>query len=202
MICARLPRIYLAISVVALLTGLIAASCTRTKSPESIRHIDSLMRVSDSTGMLLSQVDTNNVILSRKRFAEYWKQIRSSIDSTEHAEEIKGDEYWNFITLYEANDRSLKKLFRRYNKLMTQYQENRNQLLTLRASVNKNQIPEDSLVYYIFTEGVAVAETQHEADLFVPELLKTVHVLDSLHPLAPDAVAHYQKIRSKLKKTK
>jgi CMP-2-keto-3-deoxyoctulosonic acid synthetase len=200
MICAPSSRNFVAIVASALLAGLVATSCTRTKSPESILHIDSLIVVCDSTGMLLNQVDTNKVILSRKRFAEYWSQIRSSIDSMEHAEEIKGDEFWNYITLYEANDRSLKKLIRRYNNLKSRYLENKNQLLTLRASVNKNQIPEDSLVYYIFTEGVAVAETQHEADLYVPELLKTVHVLDSLHPYAPEAVAHYQKIGSKTKK--
>jgi hypothetical protein len=188
-------KIIAAISGVVLLTMAFSA-CQNPKHPDEIKQIDSLLVIHQQTALFLSQVDSVHAKASRDTFAARWSEIREGIEANPDVVEVKSDPWWDYATLYEANDRSVKKLLRRYQRLTEKHRMNQLQLNTFRTSVKKDQIPADSIPVYLISERDAVLGVHQETSVVVPELVRTLEVLDSLHAYAREAAVHYREILS------
>ena len=180
----------------AIMWMIMVSSCQSSQHADEIRQIDSLLVVHQETASLLNQVDSLHAKASRDTFARNWSGIRAVIEANPDVIEVKNDPWWNYATLYEANDRGVKKLLRRYFRLLENHRLNEAQLTAFRSSVKNDQIPSDSIPLYLISEKEAVNRVQHETSLVVPELMRTLEVLDSLHAFAGEASAHYHEILS------
>lgn len=187
--------------IVATLIAIFAAgvilSCSQNKFSDELNKIDNLIVINDSVGRMLESVDSVQVLNSRKIFEDNWKLIREVVESIDDVELLRENEYWTYITNYESHDRALKKLIRKYNRLVLVQRDNRQQLEDLHSSVKRNQIPADSIDLYITSENLAVANMEHEANLYIPDLKRTLHLLDSLHQHVPAAIQSYEAVRRK-----
>jgi len=171
---------------------LVSGACRNTEHADELKQLDSLLTVHQATHTLLAQVDTNGAKASRAVFAENWKEITEAIDMIGDVDQIREGSNWEFITIYSANDRSLRKLLTRHYRLMEASTKNGAQLRQLRADIARNRIPSDSVDFYLFSESRYVAETHKEAAFYTPELISTHKVLDSLHNHAGEAIARYR----------
>lgn len=167
-------------------------SCFRKGSADDLAKVDSLIQINDSIGSALAMVDTTGILVSRDTFAANWGRIKPLVETISEKGEVKNDSMWQFITLYEAKDRQVKKLIKRMRYMNSAWKTNQHQLSTLRESVYKGQIPADSVVLYIQREGIEVMTLQEEARLYLDDLISSSGVLDSLHRIAPAAIGHYQ----------
>lgn len=192
--CRHLTPACRLIPFLALVTLIVFTSCNR-KNAATLNNIDSLIVVNDSCGQMMLTIDSIHILDSRKIFADNWKVINSLIDSIGNPDLIQNDTMWNYITMYENQDRSVKKLVRRYQRLMNVYHENKHQLTTLKESVRRNKIPEDSLQAYVSMEGLEVFHLQKETFLYMPDLRSGIAVLDSLHQYAKGAIVHYRSLK-------
>lgn len=176
--------------------GLLMAvfACNNGRYSEEIKQIDSLLVIQQQTELIMKQIDTMHAQSSRDTFALYWTGIREAIEANPDLVEVRHDPWWDYAMLYEGNDRSLKKLLRRYLRLAEKHRMNQTQLSALRTSVKKNQIPADSIPIYLITEGVEIQGVHREATVIVPEMKRTLEVLDSLHAFAGKAAAHYREL--------
>jgi hypothetical protein len=171
---------------------LFSVACRNTEHADEIRQLDSLLIVHQETHSLLAQVDTIGAKASREIFAGHWKEITEAIEMIDDPEQVRGGAQWEFITIYSANDRSLRKLLTRHHRLMEASTKNGAQLRQLRADIGRNRIPSDSVDFYLFSESRYIAETHKEAAFYTPELIATHRVLDSLHNHAGEAIARYR----------
>lgn len=178
--------------LVCLLILPLLTSCLRKGSQEDIAKVDSLIQINDSIGSTLALVDTAGILISRDTFAAHWSQIKPLVETISEKGDVMNDSMWQYITLYEAKDRQVKKLIRRFRYMNSAWKTNQHQLSTLRESVYKGQIPADSVQLYIQREGMEVLSLQEEARLYLDDLISSANVLDSLHRYAPDAIEHYQ----------
>ncbi len=179
-------------TLMCLLAFAALTSCFRKGSQEDIAKVDSLILINDSIGAALDQVDTTGILNSRDTFAANWSRIKPLVEAIPEKSEITGDSMWQYITLYEAKDRQVKKLIKRMRYMSSAWKTNQHQLSTLRESVYKGQIPADSVQIYIQREALEVMTLQEEVRLYLDDLISSSGVLDSLHRLAPAAIGHYQ----------
>ncbi len=194
-------RNILFVAALLLASVYLSTSCTGIKHKEEIRTIDSLILVNERVAEMLQSIDTVMLHDARKTFARNWVTVKLLVDSLEGKTDLRDDEFWQYVVSYSATDRSLKKLHRRFNNMKSVHKDNEYQLQTLRKSVKKDQIPEDSMVMFIAEEAIAVYNTHHEAEMYLPDLKRTIHVLDSLHQFVPEAVDHLRKINAQPKTT-
>lgn len=175
-------------------------SCNSSKYEDELNKIDSLIVINDNIGRMMAEGDTVLALEARAEFAKNWKLIQEVVESIEDVELIRENEYWPYITNYEAKDRALKKLIRKFNSMDNARRENVKQLSDLRNSVRSNQVPSDSIEIYINMEAIAVYNLEHDANMYVPEFIKTLHLLDSLHQYTSDAVNSYRMLLEKSRK--
>ncbi len=197
----------LLITLVSSIFLILTFSCHRKGSPEDLKNIDSLIAINDSIGVALAEVDSSAILRSRETFANHWKIISPMVDSLAVKNEVRTDSMWQYISLYEAKDRQVKKLMRRYRHMMDVYKINRHQLSTFHQSVANGQIPSDSVPIYTSREGLEVYALQQEVQLYLDDLISSAATLDSLHHFAPAAIDHYKNAfrkhtRVTVKKTK
>ncbi len=177
---------------------IIGFACHTHRFDGELNQIDSLMVINDSMGSILADVDTVALLKARQTFTLNWKKINDILDSIEDAGQIRGNEYYTFITQYSNTDRSLKKHHRRFMRLSQLQAENGSQLKDLYASVKRNQIPEDSVPVYILNEASAVSALQQDVLKYMTGVRNEVQVLDSLHQYASEAIASYRKTLKKM----
>lgn len=176
---------------------LLISSCNSLVRSDEVRTIDSLIMVNDSVALALLEIDTLKLLDAREVFARNWVTIKLLVDSLEDTKDLREDSLWQYIVTYSATDRSVKKLYKRYNRLMETQQENLHQLQTLRQSAKRDKIPSDSLIMFIAEEAMAVYNTQHEVMMYMPELKRTVLALDSMHQYVDKTVEHLRDIKTK-----
>jgi hypothetical protein len=169
-----------------------STSCGTRHHPDELNKIDSLIVINDKSGHMLAEVDTIQAIEARKIFAENWKKIREVVESIDDVESVRDNDYWAYITQYESYDRSLKKHFRKFNKMKSSQQENAKQLSDLFTAVKRDQIPEDSIPLYIRMETIAVLDLQMQVEQLIPQMQGTIRTLDSLHQYADEAYKKYR----------
>lgn len=191
-------RSFLLLTVI--LATAIFFSCNSSKYEDELNKIDSLIVINENIGMMMAEGDTALALEARAEFAKNWKIIQEVVESIEDVEMIRENEYWPYITNYEAKDRALKKLIRKYKSMDNARRENEIQLSDLHNSVRRNQIPADSIEMYINMESIAVYNLEHDVNMYLPEFINTLHLLDSLHQYTPDAVNSYRVLLDKSKK--
>ncbi len=181
--------------LIALLGG---GGCKESPFADEVHQIDSLLLIHEGTAAMLQQVDTSGAIDTRMVFADHWKRITAAVDAIEEYELVRQSPYWEYITLYSAHDRSLRKLLTRHNRLLEAVNTNEVQLKTLRSALLNNQIPADSVAYFLHTESVQVVEANKEVMFYTPELIETHKRLDSLHRKAEEAALYFETLLSTL----
>jgi hypothetical protein len=182
-----------------LLAFMIAGNgCKESQFADEVRQIDSLLVIHQNTAETLRGVDTTGAIHTRSLFADKWKRITKAVDSVDDYELIRQSPYWEYITLYSAHDRSLRKLLARHNRLLEASNTNLIQLNTLRSAILKNQIPADSVAYFLHMESLPVVETNKEVMFYTPELIETHKRLDSLNLKADEAASYFEALLTRL----
>jgi hypothetical protein len=174
-------------------------SCSTHHHADELNKIDSLIVINDSVGFLLAGVDTVTALEARKIFSENWSKIKEVVEGISDVEAVRAHESWAIIMQYEANDRSLKKQIRKFNKMNEWQRDNSKQLSNLYQSVKRNKIPEDSLAFYINIEGMAVLDLRMQTEQLIPEMQRTISTLDSLHPISSEALEKYKLLAAKKK---
>ncbi len=172
------------------------SSCRSANERYLLKQIDTLMDMHEETASLIKMVDTNAVNSSRQAYSDNWKKMMMVIEEIEDIKLVKESEYWNYITLYESKDRQLKKLLRRFNNMYERHKVNETQLKTFRNSVRRDQIPGDSVQYYLEVEGAAVNDLNREAKAWIPEIVVTKNALDSLSNIWGDAFNYFSDIKA------
>lgn len=177
----------------------LTGACQNNEFADEIKQIDSLLAIHQETNAILMQVDTVGAKSSREIFAGKWGDISEAIEEVESEEMVRDGGKWEFITLYSANDRSLRKLLTRHYRLLERHERNGDQLNALRQSIRRSHIPKDSVEHYVMSETMYISETHQEVVHFTPELIKIHRTLDSLHQYADEALQYYRALGPKAK---
>lgn len=172
-------------------------SCNKKDNNHEISTIDSLIVINDSALLLLNEVDSIAMVNSRKEFAAFQDRFRSITNECNDPLLLKEDTHWQTVTLYEREDRRLKKLIPKYKTAVSEYKLNAKQLNSLKESITRNQIPEDSIQYYINREGEAVGFTFSATKIIMEKIKPVYHTLDSISQYQTQLLEHFATLSGK-----
>jgi len=177
-----------AVNIVKALLGLLLinallSSCNHRANVVFVEKIDSLIVVLDSSTKELNLIDTAVISSDYKIYTHNIKLIREQFNNKEN------DSVWHVITRYGLLRKPMRDFKKHYINYGKEINVSREQLQDLRADVEKNNIPADSIEIYINEEAAFVTYIKFSVKGLMETTTRYYNQFKELNPIVEEFLA-------------